>query len=111
MIQAWAFACGVRKIIDKSVPMNMKKFPHDIWTLHRRLHHRFLRQEARVALATTKLPEYKKRKRKQVLTAANEADSTVGAADTTTTEKTLDFVCLLTSSDESESQTTESDKE
>ena len=26
-------ACGVRKIIDKSVPMNMKKFPHDIWTV------------------------------------------------------------------------------
>ena len=112
MIQAWAFACGVRKVLDKAVPMNMKRFPHEIWVLHRRLHHRFLRQQARVATSTTKLSEYQQRVRKHALKAVSEADSTDGAAAATTEEKVLDFVCLLTSSsDESEGTTTESDKE
>ena len=111
MIQAWAFACGVRKILDKAVPMNMNRFPHDIWALHRRLHHRFLRQQARVATSTTKLSEYQRRVHKHALKATSEADSTDGAAAAPTEEKVVDFVCLLTSSSDESESATESDRE
>ena len=43
MIQAWATACGIRRILGKAPHMWLRDFPHDVWVLHRKLHHRFLK--------------------------------------------------------------------
>ena len=41
--QAWATACAIRNILGKAPHMWLRDFPHDVWVLHRKLHHRFLK--------------------------------------------------------------------
>ena len=56
VIQAWAFSCGVRHILNKAPAMWLKDFPHDVWVLHRKLHHRFLKFRKSFRAATDRLP-------------------------------------------------------
>ena len=59
--QAWAFSAAVRRLLGKSPPMNMLSFPKDVWVLHRKLHHRFLKFKKRFIAATEDLRDYKRR--------------------------------------------------
>ena len=95
MPQAWAYACGVRKLMGKSPSMNMNNFPMDVWLLHRKLHHRFMRSKDCVAKATFTLRDYQ-----DALT----RDMTGALTDDVKSEKTVasssrpSVVCLLSSS-------------
>ena len=53
--QAWCFATGVRLCLGKVPYMNMHKFDKDIWFLHRRLFHRFIKYAKYFRLATEEL--------------------------------------------------------
>ena len=46
--------------LDKSPLMNMTNFPADVWELHRKLFHRFLKYRKYFVKATRNLSEYKK---------------------------------------------------
>jgi len=59
VMQAWAFASGTRLVLGKSPLMNMENYPHDIWILHRKLFHRFLKYRKYFKKATSCLDEYK----------------------------------------------------
>ena len=58
-MQAWAFASGARLVLGKVPLMNMENYPHDVWNLHRKLFHRFLKYRKYFIKATSSLPEYK----------------------------------------------------
>ena len=45
--------------MDKTVLMNMTNFPAEVWELHRKVFHRFLKYRKYFFKATKKLPEYK----------------------------------------------------
>ena len=110
MVQAWAFACAVRKILEKSPPMNMNSFPKEIWILHRRLHHRFLKQKDHVSTVTHNLTEYKKRLQTQNATAASKSTASAPAtAAAASKSSALNVLCLLSESSEDDSET-ESDE-
>jgi hypothetical protein len=53
-MQAWAFSCGVRHILHKNPTMWLRDFPHDVWVLHRKLHHRYLKHRKSFRAATEK---------------------------------------------------------
>ena len=55
--QAWAYATQVRNILDKNPKMKMNAFPMEVWKLHRKIHHRFLRFWTCFERATTNLQE------------------------------------------------------
>ena len=57
LTQAWAYATQVRTILDKNPKMKMLAFPMEVWKLHRRIHHRFLRFWNCFARATDNLPQ------------------------------------------------------
>ena len=105
MIQAWAFACEVRQILNKSPPMNMNNFPADVWYLHRRLHHRFLKQQNQVRAATHKLSEYKQRLKHESKESVKNV--TTAAASSATSTATVNLLCLLTDSSGDDSTTEE----
>ena len=56
--QAWAFASGVRLVMGQAPVMNMDRFNHDVWKLHRRLFHRFVKYRKYFIRATEELPEF-----------------------------------------------------
>ena len=45
--------------MEKTVLMNMINFPAEVWELHRKVFHRFLKYRRYFFKATKKLPEYK----------------------------------------------------
>ena len=57
IVQAWAFAAGVRLVIGKSPLMNMENFPYDIWCLHHKLFHRLMKYKKYFVRATKALPQ------------------------------------------------------
>ena len=57
-MQAWALGSGVRLVLGKSPLMNMGDFPHDVWTLHRKLFHRFIKYKKYFIKVTLSLPGY-----------------------------------------------------
>ena len=59
--QAWAFATAARRLLGKSPNMNMLNFDKEIWTLHRKLHHRFLKFRRMFTRATEELEEYQQK--------------------------------------------------
>ena len=63
IIQAWAFASGTRMVLGKVPLMNMESFPYDIWTLHRKLFHRFMKYRKYFLKASNAPPELKKLKK------------------------------------------------
>ena len=93
LMQAWAFASGVRKLVDKSPPMNMLQFDKEVWLLHRKLHQRFLKFRKYFVEAGEDLAEYKLRE------GANNVSASAGGSDSASASKTV--ICLL--SDESHS--------
>jgi hypothetical protein len=59
-LQAWAFASGARLVLGKSPLMNMDNFSPEVWRLHRRLFHRFLKYKKSFIKATENLVEYQR---------------------------------------------------
>ena len=58
MCQAWALACAIRNLLGKNPTMWMQDFPHDVWELHRKLHHRYLKFHKCFDDATAALPSF-----------------------------------------------------
>ena len=103
MIQAWGFASGVRSVLGKNPLMNMENYPYDVWTLHRKLFHRFLKYKKYFVKATESLPEYQK---------AKEVKMEVEPVPTPKSSVSLSHhvVCLLSSSEEEVSEDDVSDE-
>ena len=57
-LQAWSFACAVRALLGLAPNMSMENFPYDVWKLHRKIHHRYLRFVACFKQAEEQLQEY-----------------------------------------------------
>ena len=111
VLQAWAFASGVRLVMGKSPTMNMDGFPADIWNLHRKLFHRFLKYRKYFINATESIYEnIAKMKR-------DPEASTCAGGKVASSSKTAHVICLLSSSegevseDEEDSETVEDDEE
>ena len=86
--------------------MNMENFPYEVWSLHRKLFHRFLKYQKYFTRSTKSLPEYKsaeevKEEKVQPVPAASSA------------VETTHVICLLSSSEEevSEDDSDDDDKE
>ena len=111
MIQAWAYACAARQILDRSPAMNMSNFPKDVWFLHRRLHHRFLKQKDKVREATHELPEYQQRLAQEEQQRPQVSQDSTTAESSAAGEGVLHMVCLLTdSSDDDSSEKAEAEE-
>ena len=78
--------------------MNMDKFPYDIWYMHRKLFHRFLKYRKYFIKATLSLPEYKNTPKKQP------ASYTSSAAPLPAASSTSNVISLLSSSEEEVSE-------
>ena len=81
--------------------MNMDKFPHDVWYLHRKLFHRFLKYRKYFIKATSSLPEYKSA---HVNPKKEPASYTSSAAPLTAASSTSNVISLLSSSEEEVSE-------
>ena len=57
LAQEWSYATQVRNILDKHPKMKMFEFPMEVWKLHLKIHHRFLRFWTCFERATTNLRE------------------------------------------------------
>ena len=77
--------------------MNMLQFDKGVWLLHRKLHHRFLKNRKYFVEATEDLPDYQMR----------DGQSVTHAAKKNTTSKTVckNVISLLTDSEDDESST------
>ena len=106
VIQAWAFSCGVRHILNKAPAMWLKDFPHDVWVLHRKLHHRFLKFRKSFRAATERLPLFQ-----QGVEMSTPAEGSTQRPAFKTTSK-HNVICLLSDSpgEESSATTGESDE-
>ena len=65
--QAWAFATGSRLCLGKVPYMNMHKFDKDIWFLHRKLFHRYLKYAKYFRKATEELPQFQQASQQESL--------------------------------------------
>lgn len=88
--QAWAFATQARKLMGQTKHMNMLAFDYRIWTLHRRLFHRFLKFQRSIRHATEDLTDF------------DEEDPDTAAGDEDATDKVVQksIRCLLSSDSE-----------
>ena len=82
--------------------MNMVRFHKDVWVLHRKLHHRFLKFARFITSATKDLPDYQKRDGRMVVHTYPHLNAT---GENVVKRRTI---CLL-SSDSEEGSTTLSD--
>ena len=112
VLQAWAFASGTRLVMGKSPTMNMDAFPADIWNLHRKLFHRFLKYRKYFINASESIQENIAKMKRDT-----EASTTCAGGKVTSSSKTAHVICLLSSSegevseDEEDSETVEDDEE
>ena len=90
--QAWAFATAARRMMGKSPNMNMLNFDKEVWTIHRKLHHRFLKFYKSFAEATNELEEYKE--------PYVEGETVTRTTHRDTSPKSSQVVCLLLSDSE-----------
>ena len=95
VVQAWAFASGVRVVMGKSPLMNMDSFPYEVWNLHRKLFHRFLKYRKYFVKATLALPEYN-----QVPAAKRAPVSKKPVTPAATSDEGHHVISLLSSSEE-----------
>lgn len=102
VFQAWAFASGVRLVLGKNPLMNMENFPHDVWTLHRKLFHRFLKYRKYFLKATKNIADYQKAKEEK-------PEPKKSAASASSCCSTHHVICLLSSSDEEVSEDDDSE--
>ena len=84
--QAWAFATAVRKMVGKAPNMSMNNFPKDVWILHRKLVHRYLRFKRCFDDCLNDVPEYRK--------ALKENDGEASSA-AEPAEPSKQIICLL----------------
>ena len=84
--------------------MNMENFPYDVWVLHRKLFHRFLKYQKYFTRATKSLPEY-------ILAAEGKKPLVIQPVPVTSPVETSHVVCLLSSSEESVSSDDSDDSE
>ena len=80
-------------MLGKSPLMNMENYPYEIWTLHRKLFHRFMKYRKYFVKATSSLPEYNQVKVKK------EQETVTHEEVRTTTSSTYHVICLLSSSE------------
>ena len=73
--------------------MNMDNFPYDIWKLHRKLFHRYVKYQKYFAQATKALPGYKK------VLVVTEPRPAPAASASATTSSDHHVICLLSDSD------------
>ena len=99
--------------LDKSPLMNMNNFPPDVWELHRKLFHRFLKYKKYFIKATKKLPEYQKAMltdtevKPEIPTLPDGTTTTT----TTTTANPVHIINLLETSEEEVSEESEETEE
>ena len=99
-MQVWAFACAARKFLHKAPAMNIVNFDKEVWILHRRLHHRFIKFAEYVKQATEGLDAYIEAQEAEKKTGSRvRGDKGEAAAAGTTADNA---VCLMTSSSESD---------
>ena len=105
-LQAWATATGVRLCLNKVPFMNMENYDKDIWMLHRKIFHRFLKYFKYFNKASEELPEFQ-----QLL--AEELVSKVKVEKKREKQQNAKshIICLLTSSSEEVSQDEEEEEE
>ena len=94
-MQAWAFACAVRQLLGKAPTMWMDSFPHDVWIMHRRLHHRYLRYHKCFDKATVNLPSFTAAEGEPAVAAARQK----GKGQKTTVIPKPNAMCLLVDSE------------
>ena len=94
-VQAWAFACAVRQLLGKAPTMWMDSFPHDVWIMHRRLHHRYLRYHKCFDKATVNLPSFTAAEGEPAVAAARQK----GKQQKTTVIPKPNAMCLLVDSE------------
>ena len=82
VLQAWAFATGVRLVTGKVPFMNMENFDKSVWVLHRRLFHRFVKYFKYFRKATETLTEFQQ-------AIADALTVKVKTSDTTSTNDTI----------------------
>ena len=81
-------------MLGKVQLMNMNNFSFEIWTMHRKIFHRFLKYQKYFTRATSNLPEYHE------VEVVKEEPAAVGCADTSVCcPKCQPVICLLSSSD------------
>ena len=76
--------------------MNMENFPYEVWALHRKLFHRFLKYQKYFTRSTKSLPEYK--------SAAEVKEKVEPLPTSSAVETSSHVVCLLSSSEEEVSE-------
>ena len=94
LMQAWAFASASRKFMGKSPPMNMLMFDKEVWLLHRKLHHRFVKFAKYFVEAGEDLVDYQQRE-----DGLKNVDHHASASDSADVAGSQNVICLL--SDES----------
>jgi hypothetical protein len=92
-VQAWAFATAARKMLGKSPPMSISNFDREVWVLHRKLHHRYIKYVKSFERATQILPGFGDDPRTPVKKGAS--------ASAVAQKITPTVICLLSDSDKS----------
>ena len=109
--QAWATATAFRKVMGKSPAMWMDNFPHHIWSLHRKIHHRYIRFHQLFDDATAELSSYKEAEDATKIKQEEPQTTHVRRAGTSLPSTTENVICLLSdSSEDDESAEDESDE-
>ncbi len=85
--------------------MNMDKFPMDVWTMHRKLFHRFIKYRKYFIKATSSLPEYKDANVKK-----EPACYTSSATTVPVTSSSEHVICLLSCEDDEDDGDIESSR-
>ena len=60
--QAWAASAGICLTLGKFPLMNMENFDPEVWHLHRKLFHRYIKYERYFTTATAELAEFQQAK-------------------------------------------------
>ena len=81
-----------RRMMEKSPNMNMLNFDKEVWSIHRKLHHRFLKHRKLFVAATEDLAEYQE--------AYVEGETVTRNPDKRASPKSSQVVCLLLSDSE-----------
>ena len=92
VLQAWAFACAARKALGKAPAMCMNNYPMEVWLLHRKLVHHFIRYFKCFLKANSKLKDY----RRAVLGGKSSSGS-----KSVSTSSPVCVICLLSESETS----------
>ena len=94
--QAWAASAGICLTLGKFPLMNMENFDPEVWHLHRKLFHRYIKYERYFTTATAELAEFQQAK----LRLQKEREKKIEPEPSASVGTEHHDICLLSSSSE-----------